>query len=76
MEVTPGNIIDQLITVNTKIFFLENVKRDADATDSQIAEATKKTNTLNVQRHILIQELDKFFGKDTQQGSLKMYGKE
>ena len=83
MKVTIGNLIDQLGIVNHKIYILEDIKRDAKATDSQIADATRKTNTLNSLRNNLIESLDlamneiakgnqqKLYG----QGTTKMYGK-
>ena len=62
----------------------EDIKRDKSATDKQIADATRLTNTANQQRNDLIQEIDetinaivstgkiqKLYG----QGSNKMYGK-
>lgn len=55
---TIGNLIDQLSIVNIKIFMLEDVKRDAAASDGQIADATRKTNSLNTQRNALIDEID------------------
>lgn len=75
MEITLGNLVDQLATVCNKIFILEDIKRDINATDSQLAEATRKTNTLNVQRHQLIQAIDKSVGVNNPQGDTKMYGK-
>lgn len=85
MKITIANLIDQLSIVNIKIYFLENEKRDLNATDKNIAEATKKTNILNSQRNNLIQSIDEDLNnmietgelqKLYQQGSSKMYGKE
>lgn len=58
MKVTIGNLCDQLITTNVKMYFLENIKRSSCSTDADIADATRKTNELNVQRNTLIQEID------------------
>lgn len=63
MEISPGNLIDQLSIINIKIFMLENVKRDVSKSDSEIAEATRKTNTLNSQRNALILSIDEAFNK-------------
>lgn len=82
MKITLGNLMDQLMVVNLKIWHLEDIKRDPDATDKEIAVATKKTNVLNQQRHDLIEAFDegvneiaggkaqKLYG----QGATKMYG--
>lgn len=76
MEVTLGNLVDQLSICNLRIWILEDVKRKPDATDAELADATRKTNSLNVQRNLLIEAIDKKFG-ETQfgQGSNKLYGR-
>ena len=80
MRITIGNMIDQLSIVNLKIFHLENLKR-ANETDQVVAEATRKTNTLNVQRNVLIDEIDIALNelaegkKQKLFGSNKSYGK-
>jgi hypothetical protein len=81
---TIGNLIDKLTIVNIRIWTAEDLKRNKDASDKEIANATKLTNTANQQRNDLIQEIDeklnhmvktgelqKLYG----QGSTKMYGK-
>ncbi len=81
---TIGNLIDKLTVVNIRIWMAEDIKRKPDATDAEIANATKITNSANQQRNDLIQEIDekinesiinnkpqKLYG----QGSTKMYGK-
>lgn len=81
---TIGNLIDKLTIVNIKIWMAEDVKRQSNASDKDIANATKLTNIANQQRNDLIQEIDeklnhmvktgelqKLYG----QGSTKMYGK-
>lgn len=81
---TIGNLIDKLTVVNIRIWMAEDIKRKPNATDSEIANATKITNSANQQRNDLIQEIDekineliisntpqKLYG----QGSTKMYGK-
>jgi hypothetical protein len=80
---TFGNLVDKLIVVNLKIWHLEDLKRNPQATDKQIANATKKTNILNVQRNDLIQEIDEMIicasegkvnFKNYKQGETKQYG--
>jgi predicted transglutaminase-like cysteine proteinase len=81
---TIGNLIDKLTIVNIRIWMAEDIKRNSDATDTEVANATKLTNIANQQRNDLIQEIDekinhmvktgnmqKLYG----QGSTKMYGK-
>jgi hypothetical protein len=64
MKVTIGNLIDQLSIVNIKIWMAEDVKRDPNATDADIAKATRTTN-------IAKGETQKLY----KQGESKMYGK-
>lgn len=81
MKVTIGEMIDKLSVVNIKIFTLENLKRDKSANDSLLADATRRTNDLNVQRNVLIGEIDMAINeiaKGEQQQLFspnKMYGK-
>jgi hypothetical protein len=81
MKVTIANMIDNLMTVNQKIFKLEDKKRDENAFDDELVDATRLTNTLNVQRNALIEEIDLALNDiamgERQQlfGSNKMYGK-
>lgn len=81
---TIGNLIDKLTIVNIRIWMAEDIKRDVDATDKQIADATRVTNIANSQRNDLIQEIDEQINnmiasgktqKLYKQGSTKMYGK-
>ncbi len=74
MEVSIGNLIDQLSIVNLKIFKWEDLKRTATGSDKELADATRNTNILNQQRNNLIQAIDEYFGKNTGQGSTKSYG--
>jgi predicted lactoylglutathione lyase len=62
----------------------EDIKRDKNATDKQIADATRVTNVANSMRTDLIQEIDEKLNelistgnvqKLYKQGSTKMYGK-
>jgi len=81
---TIGNLIDKLTIVNLRIWMAEDIKRNKNATDKEIADATRITNAANQQRNDLIQEIDEkinqivISGKPQklyQQGSTKMYGK-
>jgi predicted lactoylglutathione lyase len=81
---TVGNLIDKLTIANIRIWMAEDIKRDKDATDKQIADATRVTNVVNGLRTDLIQEIDESLNdmistgklqKLYKQGSTKMYGK-
>lgn len=81
---TIGNLIDKLTIANIRIWMAEDIKRDKNATDKQIADATRITNVINSLRTDLIQEIDESINdmvstgktqKLYKQGSTKMYGK-
>lgn len=81
---TIGSLIDKLSVVNIRIWMAEDIKRDRNATDKQIADATRLTNICNSQRNDLIQEIDEAINnmvssgtmqKLYAQGRTKMYGK-
>lgn len=81
---TLGNLIDKLTIVNLRIWMAEDIKRDSNATDEKIANATRLTNVANSQRNDLIQEIDELINhmvktgelqKLYKQGDTKMYGK-
>lgn len=81
---TIGNLIDKLTICNIRIWMAEDIKRKPDATDTEIANATKITNIANCQRTDLIQEIDEMLNdmvvnqkpqKLYKQGFTKMYGK-
>ena len=83
MADTTGSLIDKLTIVNLRIWKLEDLKR-SDASDEEIASATKKTNIANQMRNDLIQEIDEKLNEMVKtgelqklygQGSLKTYGK-
>ena len=84
MAETLGNLIDKLTICNLRIWGSEDRKRDPQATDKEIADATRLTNVANQQRNDLIQEIDEKINhmvqtgelqKLYQQGGTKMYGK-
>ena len=81
---TIGNLIDKLTIANIRIWMAEDIKRDKNATDKQIADATRITNVVNSLRTDLIQEIDESLNemvntgklqKLYKQGATKMYGK-
>ena len=81
---TVGGLIDRLSVVNLRIWAAEDIKRNSDSTDADIAKATRITNVANQQRNDLIQEIDELINdlvsnkkvqKLYKQGSTKLYGK-
>lgn len=81
---TIGNLIDKLTITNIRIWMAEDIKRDRNASDKQIADATRITNVANTMRTDLIQEIDEKLNEMVEtgklqklykQGSTKMYGK-
>ena len=81
---TVGNLIDKLTIANIRIWMAEDIKRDPNASDKKIADATRVTNVVNSYRTDLIQEIDETINhmvetgklqKLYKQGSTKMYGK-
>jgi hypothetical protein len=83
MKKTIGNLIDELTIANLRIWKAEDIKRDPNASDKQIADATRITNLVNMQRNDLIQSIDEEMneiatGKTQKlygQGQTKLYGK-
>jgi len=83
MKLSVANLIDQLSIANQRIWAAEDRKRDSNATDKQIADATRITNVVNQQRNDLIQAIDEGLNeialghvqKTYKQGSTKAYGK-
>ena len=80
---TIGSLIDKLSIVNIKIWMAEDIKRNKNASDKEIADATRITNIANQQRNDYIQEIDERLNhmvetgelqKLYKQGSTKMYG--
>lgn len=73
---TIGNLVDELITTDIRIWMAEDIKRKTNAADYEIANATRITNVANVQRNKLIQAIDEALGQESfQQGDSKLYGK-
>jgi len=81
---TLGSLIDKLTVTNLRIWVAEDKKRDPNASDKEIADATRLTNVCNQQRNDLIQEIDEKLNHMVQtgelqklykQGSSKRYGK-
>ncbi len=76
MEITIGNLVDQLSIENCRIWAAEDIKRKKGATDKEIADACRITNSANTKRNKLIQAIDEALGQNSfNQGDNKMYGK-
>ena len=85
MEETVGNMIDKLTITNIRIWMCEDVKRNPEATDEEIAMACGITNTANQYRNDLIEGIDKKINYMVEtslpqklygQGSTKLYGRQ
>lgn len=79
-----GDLIDKLTITNIRIWMAEDIKRNPNATDKEIADACRITNVANQQRSDLIEAIDelaiainngKAKLKNYKTGSTKMYGK-
>ena len=83
MEISIGNLIDQLGICNHKIWVLEDIRRDKKATNKELLAANAKIAMLNPLRNDLIQAIDEGMNKIAEgkkqklygQGSTKIYGK-
>lgn len=74
MKKTIGNLIDELTIANLRIWKAEDTKRDPKATDKQIADATRITNLVNMQRNDLIQAIDEAMNEIAMGKVQKLYG--
>jgi len=68
---TLGSLIDKLTVTNLRIWVAEDKKRDPNASDKEIADATRLTNVCNQQRNDLIQEIDEKLNHMVQTGELQ-----
>lgn len=83
MEITLGNLMDQLSVTNHRIWVFEDICRDKKASHRQISEAKSKINVCNQLRNDLIQAFDEGMNRIAEgkkqklygQGSNKIYGK-
>ncbi len=82
---TLGSLVDKLTIANIRIWMAEDRKRDPNATDFGVAQATRVAQDTNIIRNQLMEEIDELFvdvieGRKKmelyKQGSTKMYGKE
>jgi hypothetical protein len=58
MAETLGKLIDQLFTVDHKLWNCEDIAQTDGAGDHTVAEAKRKISILNLQRNRLIEEID------------------
>ncbi len=69
-----GEIIDELIIINMKIWACEDAKRIHENDDKIVADACRKTNVLNPRRNALIAAINEMVGQDSVVG-IKLYGR-
>ena len=60
MPETLGSLIDKLAITNLRLWHLEEVKHDDEASDSEVADVARKIGVVNKQRNALIDEIDEF----------------
>jgi len=72
---TLGKLIDQLSIMNLKLWHLEDIKHDPEASDSEVADTARKIGVANKQRNALIEEIDEMAsgGKFPTYKQIKMY---
>ena len=84
MEYTLGNLVDKLTIANIGIWMQEDIKRDPDATDEELADTVRKCSILNQRRSEIIEAIDELIAdfyfkrkkpKIDMVGSTKNYGK-
>jgi hypothetical protein len=69
-----GELIDELIIINMKIWKCEDDKRNHEDNDKIVADACRKTNVLNPRRNALIAAINEMVGQDSVVG-IKLYGR-
>jgi hypothetical protein len=74
MKKTIGNLIDELTIANMRIWKAEDAKRNPNATDKELADATRLTNKVNQQRNDLIQAIDEAMNDIAESKKQKLYG--
>ena len=68
---TIGELVDQLITTNLKLYFAQEIPDNA--ADEEVAELYRKCQTLNVRRNDLIRAIDKLMSMDSHSPTGKTY---
>lgn len=68
-----GFLIDELITTDMKCWFAQEMVMSGGGTDSEIAEAAKKAQRLNVRRNALIRAIDEKLGETDISATDKTY---
>jgi hypothetical protein len=68
-----GMMLDELLTVSQKLFHLQEIVMDENATDKEVADNFRKIQTLNVRRNLLINAIDKIIDENSFSTTLKTY---
>jgi cell division protein FtsB len=69
---TVGSLVDKLSIINLKLWHLEEIAHEKGAVDKVVADAKRKIDVLNKQRHSLIGEIDKRVDPDVWE-EIKLY---
>lgn len=70
---TLGDLIDRLTIANIRLWHLEDIKHDENASDSEVANAARKISVVNKERNMLIDEINQYM-KDCMSGKIKHFG--
>lgn len=75
IKLTIGELIDKLTICNIRIWNCEDIKRDPNSTDKEIADAHKITNIENDKRNKIIQAIDEeIYGENIYKtGDVKLF---
>lgn len=57
---TFGDLVDKLSICNIRLWHLEEIKHNNDASDKDVADAARKIAVVNKQRNALIDEINKY----------------
>lgn len=70
---TLGDLIDKLTVANIRLWHLEDIKHDENASDAEVANAARKICVVNKERNMLIDEINQYI-KDCMSGKIKNFG--
>jgi hypothetical protein len=68
-----GLLIDDLITTSQKMFWMQELHNDPDASEAELAKAFKDIQTLNARRNAVINHLDRVLDPEAFTPSIKTY---
>lgn len=60
---TFGDLVDKLTICNIRLWHLEEIKHNPNASDREVADAARKIAVVNKQRNLLIDEINSYLSK-------------